>query len=71
MRESYTFKIGPDYTIVHGGRGDHYICLEEWSGRTLAEFTAAMAKRGKWEYRVERYELSRGAFEEHTWSRRV
>jgi hypothetical protein len=71
MREAYTFKVGPDYTIAHGGRGEHFVCLEEWDGRTLAEFTAGMAKRaGKWAYRVEAYEIpGRGKFEEHTWTK--
>lgn len=72
MREQYTFKVAPDYTCAHGGRGEHYIELEEWAGRTVEEFREGMGKRaGVWDYSVHRYTLAgRGEFEEHTWSRR-
>jgi hypothetical protein len=73
MTEQYTFKVGPDYTIAHGGRNGELVCLDEWTDRPLAEFVAGMGRKpGKWECRVERYEIAgRGAFEEHTWTRRV
>lgn len=72
MKEQYTFKVAPDYTNAYGGRGDHYICLEEWDGRTVEDFAAGMAKRsGVWDYTVNRYTLAgRGEFAEHTWTRR-
>lgn len=66
--QTYTFKIAPDYTIATYDDGRNTVTLDEWTGRTLAEFAAGMTGRG-FAYRVERYELSRGKFEEHVWNK--
>jgi hypothetical protein len=69
MTQTYTFKVGPDYTIATFARGNDLITLDEWSGRTLAEFAAGMTGRG-FSYRVDRYELNGGRkFEEHVWEK--
>lgn len=69
MKECYTFKVAPDYTIAtyyHADRG--IIVLDEWRGRTADEFNAGMKDRG-FTYTKETYTLSRGEFTEHIWSR--
>ena len=68
-RETYTFKIAPDYTIAHYFAGNHHCTLSEWQGRTWADFHAGMQNRG-FVHTVEEYELpGRGKFVEHTYTR--
>lgn len=70
MTETYTFTVAPDYTNATYARGNHFATLDEWCGRTLADFAAGMAGRG-FRYRAETYTLSRGEFTEHVWEKAV
>ena len=68
MNETYTFKVAPTYTHATFSRGDTFLTLHEWCGRTLEDFAAGMANRG-FRHTVEEYDLSSGRFVEHTWSK--
>lgn len=69
MRESYTFKIAPEYTIATYSVNYSSTVMEEWRGKSLADFAAGMTGRG-FRYRVNEYELSGGRkFAEHIWER--
>lgn len=67
--ETYTLKVAPDYTIAHYSNGRDVVCLEEWTGRSVEDFTRGMTGRG-FTYAVEEYELpGRGRFVSHIWTR--
>lgn len=72
IRETYTFKVAPEYTHCSYDRsGDcapHSCTMEEWCGRTADEFNSKMKNRG-FTYGVEEYELSGNRkIVEHTWT---
>jgi hypothetical protein len=67
-RQTYTFTEAPDYTAATYYAGTTATTLDEWAGRSFADFAAGMANRG-FTYSREDYTLSRGQFTEHTWSK--
>ncbi len=71
-RETYEFKEAPEYTSAtyYGAPYGPFACvnMDEWSGRTFAEFAAGMAGRG-FKYRKEEYEMSGRKFIEHFWEK--
>ncbi len=69
MLETYTFAVGPDYTIATFCRGDHSAVLDEWTGRTFAEFAAGMRAKGGYQYRQETWTMNGRTVTEHTWER--
>ena len=58
------FKVAPDYTIAHQAKGSHYICLDEWTGRSFEDFTQAMGRPAD---SVKTTVLSRGPITEYVW----
>ena len=70
-RESYTFDVSPEYTVAtyFPPSGD-YTTMNEWTGRSLEDFTAGMAKKRGFAHRVEKWTNSMGhTIENHTWER--
>ncbi len=68
-RETYEFKEAPEYTIATYYTPMTATVMDEWTGRTFADFAAGMKGRG-FTYRKEEYELSGGRkFTEHFWEK--
>lgn len=70
MIETYTMTVGPDFTVAYFGRGDHFACLDEWTGRSVQEFAAGMEGRG-FQYHAETTTIGTRTTTEHTWTRRA
>ncbi len=58
------FKTAVDYTIAHQYKGNNCVCLDEWTGRTVEEFAAAMGRPAD---STNTMNLSRGPVTEYVW----
>jgi hypothetical protein len=67
-RQTYTFTEAPDYTAATYYAGTAAVTLDEWAGKSFAEFAAGMTGRG-FNYRREEVTLTRGKFVDHTWEK--
>lgn len=68
--ETYCFKVAPEYTsATYYANGTVCVTMDEWAGRTLADFAAGMARKGGFAHRVETFNLSGRVIEEHYWTR--
>ena len=44
MTNFINFRVGSDYRIAHHYTGSNVVTLDEWTGKTLEEFTKAMRR---------------------------
>jgi ribosomal protein L37E len=62
MTQTYTFKVGPDYTIATFARGNDLITLDEWSGSMKGTLNSNQKRQGRVVLRVEKSTCERCGF---------